>query len=181
MVFNQAKQGFTLIELLVVVLIIGILAAVALPQYLKAVLKSRLTHVISTMNGLQKSLDLYVLANGFPSEVVRFWGPSAKGELDIDISCDSIDGDACITKEGLWSVACQSINCFIDLYGSSWLEGQNVAILNKGDGVWKLYRIPVDKTARQIICQWWVDTHGKEFDDETVQNVTASCAQVGVQ
>lgn len=58
------KEGFTLIELLVVVLIIGILASVALPQYQKAVKKARLAEVWSTLSSMEKAWKACVLETG---------------------------------------------------------------------------------------------------------------------
>ncbi|MGN0016094.1 MAG: type IV pilin protein [Candidatus Avelusimicrobium sp.] len=80
-------KGFTLIELLVVVLIIGILSAVALPQYQKAVDKSRLATFIPLARTLKDASEAYYMANGNY--------PSLLADLDVDYpsSCSAAGSD----------------------------------------------------------------------------------------
>ena len=61
---KTVNKGFTLIELLVVVLIIGILAAIALPQYQLAVDKAEFTKYQAMVSSLRDAYDEYVLIHG---------------------------------------------------------------------------------------------------------------------
>ena len=61
----NAQKGFTLIELMIVVAIIGILAAIAIPQYQNYVGRSNVAAAVQTLSSNKTGLENYVMENGF--------------------------------------------------------------------------------------------------------------------
>ena len=89
---TSCKSGFTLIELLVVVLIIGILASIALPQYEMAVEKARATKAIVAVKALAEATERYYLANGTYPANEQGKQPLSKINEELDIEVPEIEG-----------------------------------------------------------------------------------------
>ena len=63
----KKQQGFTLIELMIVVAVIGVLSAIAIPQYQKYVAKAEVASALVTMSGVKTNVEAYTVENGnFP-------------------------------------------------------------------------------------------------------------------
>ena len=131
------NRAFTLIELLVVVLIIGILAAVALPQYEKAVEKSRATEGIILTRAILAAQERYYLANG----------DYTKDLNDLDIQIPGTEG----TPSGQ-ALSVQTAKYFACSAASGGSDASIIAYCIRKDNVG--YYIAAKKSTKAIYCSW---------------------------
>ncbi len=168
----RCKQGFTLIELLVVVLIIGILAAVAVPQYNKAVEKARAAEAVLIMSMLEKAVDRWLLENDpSPTSFVTFLGDRTSGhytyaDLDIDLPCQEEDESQCFNNGYFYGAECTGY-CYVAVYPQGNHYYPLVARKNLSGNTWS-HKCGYHDSISKAICdglaaQGWESEEGWDF------------------
>ncbi|MGB2578786.1 type II secretion system protein G [Elusimicrobium simillimum] len=123
------KKGFTLIEMLVVVLIIGILSAIALPQYTKAVDRARLSEAVINVKNITDALQLKLLENGWnvPSAM------KAQTDLNIDLTGGTwtTNGKEYETKYFYYTIGCSGGSCDVMVESAKGYEFMFKVVITK--------------------------------------------------
>lgn len=128
-------RGFTIIELLTAVAILVTLAGIAIPMYLEALNKAKVTKAIADVRTMSNEISTYWLFNGrFPLSLAdvgrgNFKDPYGNLYQYLEISCDETKGKCKVPQGARKDQFLKPLNSDFDLY-SKGLDGLTVKNLN---------------------------------------------------
>ncbi|KAB7673397.1 pilin [Plesiomonas shigelloides] len=117
---KAVNKGFTLIELMIVVAVIGVLAAIAIPQYQNYVAKSELAAAYSSVSALKVNYEDHIANNSTPPSNTLLGVP------DLDESIGTITADATGINYEFGTKTSAKIG-----------DGSSLKISKQADGAWK--------------------------------------------
>ena len=171
------SKGFTLLELLVVVLIIGIIAAIALPQYQYTVLKSKYTTLMNIAKAVKEAQERYFMAKGQYTEYFA--------DLDVDVP-DGEEGSFTGVNNENYNLANYDAMFFNN--GNSVIilfSNQIISILLKDGDRFMDYNLRLDYSAamwdnKRALCAAWTKSgeQGKRLCRE-LSNFPNTCGVSG--
>ncbi len=138
---KTVNKGFTLIELLVVVLIIGILAAIALPQYRKVTERAKMAETVTILKAIGDAQQRFYMVNN------RYLLCTELNLLDIDLG----GSDDCEYR-GSSYCSCKQASGF--LYMASNSAGSTIAHAVRTPWPYKYYLYIDPTNPSQIVCSY---------------------------
>ena len=156
MKIKNANKGFTLIELLVVVLIIGVLAAIALPQYRIATLKAKYARAKQTANDIRRAYELYyTVHNEFPTTFSQL---DFANKFDNSNSMYTDNGYFCQLAPSYNEVYCSIDNNFSLRYFVKYRDNNKIQVScratnNSSDIYNRICQQETGKTAEEATCR----------------------------
>lgn len=122
---RKHRRAFTLIEILIVVVILGILAAIVIPQFTDASTEANNSSVKSQLQTIRAQLELYKVQNGdaYPDLVANQWD-------------DLVDGDylQAAPKNPLQAAASNTVVAAAAGAGVAWIWDGDELTASDGDG-----------------------------------------------